>query len=177
MRPVLLIGPSGAGKTVLGQQAAKQLGWAFIEWDAYLAEYWQEPVVRAYRRLGPEAFFRESLLLLEELQLECSTLVDIGAGNLVGSAQSKEPLFSWSVFSLQLSVVEAYARIKQSRADPRTQAQYAAQEYSPDRRILYQRAFPIDISGLTLSEAVSHMVEVIGCFVEKERSLAERALE
>lgn len=55
-RPLVLVGPMGAGKSTVGRRLAQRLGWTFVDLDAEIERRAQAPVARIFERDGEPAF-------------------------------------------------------------------------------------------------------------------------
>lgn len=78
--PVVLVGLSGAGKTVVGRLLADRLGWAFLDLDAEIERLAGRTVAEVFEA-GGEASFRElerRVTLAADVPLEC--IVSTGGG-------------------------------------------------------------------------------------------------
>lgn len=56
MRPLVLVGPMGAGKSTVGRRLAQRLGRAFVDLDAEIERRAQATVARIFERDGEPAF-------------------------------------------------------------------------------------------------------------------------
>lgn len=55
-RPLVLVGPMGAGKSTVGRGLAQRLGWPFVDLDAEIERRAQATVARIFERDGEPAF-------------------------------------------------------------------------------------------------------------------------
>jgi shikimate kinase len=55
-RPLVLVGPMGAGKSTVGRRLAQRLGWTFVDLDAEIEQRAQATVARIFERDGEPAF-------------------------------------------------------------------------------------------------------------------------
>lgn len=58
MRNVILIGMAASGKSTIGKELARRLGWAFVDTDALIEAWWGAPLQAIVDHLGQEAFVR-----------------------------------------------------------------------------------------------------------------------
>lgn len=70
----------GAGKTTIGKQLAKRLGWQFVDMDSFIENRYHKKVPELFAEKG-EAFFREieHNILQEVVQFE-NTVISTGGG-------------------------------------------------------------------------------------------------
>ena len=78
---IILIGFMGSGKTSVGQELAKQLGYHFLDTDAYIEKEEQQTIPSIFESKG-EAYFRDrETQLLARLQPKLKdTVVSTGGG-------------------------------------------------------------------------------------------------
>lgn len=90
-RPLVLVGPMGAGKSTVGRPLARRLGWTFVDLDAEVEQRAQAPVARIFERDGEPAF----RLLERELLatwLDASACVVATGGGAVLDVDSRRRL-------------------------------------------------------------------------------------
>lgn len=77
--PIVISGPMGAGKTVVGQEVARRLGWAHVDSDDEIAGRSGAPLATVFRTLG-EPRFRdlEAEVVAENLRPKC--VLSLGGG-------------------------------------------------------------------------------------------------
>jgi shikimate kinase len=89
-----------AGKTTVGQELARRLGWDFVDLDARIESREQQTVLEIFKNRGEREFRLVEAATLRDLteSLERDTVVALGGGTFV-QPKNRELLRSWpSVF-------------------------------------------------------------------------------
>jgi dephospho-CoA kinase len=138
---VLIVGPSGVGKSRLAKVAAKAVGAAYVDLDD--AADVHAPGPPYHERAAP---------LIDRYAADANRwcVVDVGAGfqdqQPQGALWMREHRERTIAVMAQPEVV--LARLQASRQDGRTLAELNAQEFSPVRRAIYDIArYRVDNSG------------------------------
>jgi shikimate kinase len=81
-QPVFLVGFMGAGKTSVGQDLARRLGWEFVDLDDRIAARAGRSIAEIFRDEGEAGFRRRETSALNELLAEspARTVVALGGG-------------------------------------------------------------------------------------------------
>ncbi len=78
---IFLIGFMGSGKSVVGSELARLLGYSFIDLDRYIEEKLQTSVQSLFEQQGEEHFRRvEHEILLEVVDIKGDTVIATGGG-------------------------------------------------------------------------------------------------
>lgn len=148
---LLVIGPSGVGKSTAIAFASRSLDECrFVQLDRITRDLGRErgligatEGINALRQRlrNDEAFLRIGQHAVEQLDHQDGGLlvVDVGAGFLDASSVREWLRESTSVALLAPCEV-VHGRIVRGRTDPRSLTEYAAQEYTEQRRSLYAQA-------------------------------------
>ena len=161
---ILLIGPSGVGKTSLGNYASTKLSnCKFDDIDSLIAkENDTEKATEVLNKNGPEIFFQKSVEIVENIKNQDDSqlyLIAVGAGTLE-SHQSKNWLNNYITISITAPPEEV--RVRDPSKSKRDFQKFKMTEYSPFRLSLYQSAnfnFPVD--GLNETEAQTKFVKYL----------------
>lgn len=78
--PIYLIGFMGSGKTTVGKKLAKQLGYLFIDLDAYLEKKYQCKIAEVFEKDGEDVFRDRERQCLVELSGLDNAVVSTGGG-------------------------------------------------------------------------------------------------
>jgi shikimate kinase len=80
VKPVVLLGFMGSGKSTLGKQLAALLGWGFIDLDRFIETLENKTIPEIFSHDGEEAFRKiESMALQKVLNYNCQVIA-IGGG-------------------------------------------------------------------------------------------------
>lgn len=108
----------GAGKTTVGRQLAKRLGWQFFDSDHEIVERTGVPIPTIFEIEGEAGFRRRELLTIREL-VEYPGVVLATGGGVVLSHENRERLRAtgWVVY-LNVSPRLLYERTRHDRGRP-----------------------------------------------------------
>ncbi|PZR99189.1 MAG: shikimate kinase, partial [Candidatus Chloroheliales bacterium] len=80
-RHLILVGPSGTGKSSVAVQLAARLGWPWLDTDEQVEQQAGRSVARIFRELGEPAFrLMESGAVARACQTETPTVIAVGGG-------------------------------------------------------------------------------------------------
>lgn len=167
MNNIILIGFMGCGKTTVGQQLAKRLGYDFLDTDKYIEQKQGQPVSRIFETQGEEVFRRmETETVRDFVGILQRTVLSVGGGLPItpGNADLLKEL--GTVIYLEASKEVLAARLKSDTTRPllvdkdgsnRMEALY---DYRLPR---YEEAAHIKIvtEGKNLQEVVNSILESI----------------
>ena len=80
MQNIFLIGYMGAGKTTIGKQIAKCLGWPFVDMDLFIENRYHKTVPDIFAEKGEEFFRKIEHLILQEVAQFENTVISTGGG-------------------------------------------------------------------------------------------------
>jgi len=112
VRAVFLVGFMGSGKSSVGQELARRLGWDFVDLDARIECRERQTVPEIFRDRGESGFrLAESSALRDLLSepLERSRVVALGGGAFV-QERNRELLRQWPSVFLEAPVSELWQR-------------------------------------------------------------------
>lgn len=158
-----LLGPTGVGKTTLGQWLAPRLGLSFVDLDSVLSEtYAVSDLASCVREWGAEGFHQRSLACLAALEARPEAcLIAVGAGSQ-WAAQGRGELLKYPSLYLRLKAAVLWERNRQLRQDPRSFHDFIGIEYSPERQQLAAQAqICVDLTDLQLEAAQSWLLELL----------------
>jgi len=80
MQNIFLIGYMGAGKTTIGKEVAKRLGWSFVDMDSFIENRYHKTISQVFTEKGEE-FFREiERNILQEVSQFENVVISTGGG-------------------------------------------------------------------------------------------------
>ncbi len=111
VRAVFLVGFMAAGKTTVGQELARRLGWDFVDLDAQIESRERQTVPDILRNKGEREFRRVEAATLRELaeSLERDTVVALGGGTFA-QPKNRELLRPWHSVFLEVPLDELWRR-------------------------------------------------------------------
>lgn len=122
MRPIVLIGLPGSGKSAVGKELSKRRGWQFVDLDAQIEKETGRTIAEIFEAEG-EGRFRE----IETAQLEktaaAGAMIVIAAGGGIVEREANRKLLKTSCLTiyLELPVAEAARRIWTDEVKPVSQ--------------------------------------------------------
>jgi shikimate kinase len=160
---LVLVGPTGAGKTSIGRRLAERFGLTFVDLDHAVEAAAGVPVATIFEREG-EAGFRER----EARQLEAELagedrLLATGGGAVLREENRERIRQRGCVLHLAVSVEEQLKRLARDRARPllqRPDREEMLRAMATVRTPLYEAVADLhfDTSGLTPAEACLRLV-------------------
>jgi shikimate kinase len=122
MRRIFLIGLPGSGKSAVGQEVARILGWNFIDTDDLLAERMGMPTGEVLVKYGEERFRQlETEVLVGASEQEC-VVVATGGGIVIAEANRTFMREHGLVIYLRVSVETAWQRVQEHLRESETKA-------------------------------------------------------
>jgi shikimate kinase len=111
VRAMFLVGFMASGKTSLGQELARRLGWDFVDLDIRVAARERQSVSEIFREQGESGFRLAETSALRDLMesLERNTVVALGGGTFA-QAQNQALLRAWPTVFLELPLEELWKR-------------------------------------------------------------------
>ena len=115
---VFLVGPMGAGKTTIGKQLAKSLGWSFIDSDHEIEKRTGVRIPVIFDIEGEEGFRRREKEMIDELT-QVGNLVLATGGGAVLDAENRDRLKQrGTVVYLRATAEHLYNRTRRDRNRP-----------------------------------------------------------
>ncbi|KQQ27512.1 shikimate kinase [Frondihabitans sp. Leaf304] len=165
-RPVVLIGPMGAGKTSVGRRVAKRLGRAFVDTDKEIVKE-HGPIPALFESLG-EPGFRELERDAVTSALAGTVVVSLGGGAVLDEG-TRVRLRDERVVLLTVTPEAVESRIRGSDRPLLHQGGIAAwMRIAAERAPIY--ASLADLTLDTSNRPLSHVVDDIVAWVETEPS-------
>jgi shikimate kinase len=167
---VVLIGPRGAGKTALGQRAARRLGWAFLDTDR-LIEAKGRSVAAIFAAAGEAGFRAREREVIGALAPAGDAVIATGGGAVLDAGNRAHLAALGPVIYLHAPPEELVARIAGtdrpalSDADPRSEMRAVLARREPLYRDLADAL--LDTGTLGEDAAVEALVALARALAEK----------
>lgn len=117
-KPVVLIGPMGAGKTTVGQLLARELGWPFLDSDQELEKRTGVTINTIFEIEGEASFRAREASLIGELVAESALVLATGGGAIQTEATRERLARKARVVYLHARPETSFARVRRSRDRP-----------------------------------------------------------
>lgn len=129
VRAVFLVGFMASGKTTVGQELARRLGWDFLDLDTLIESRERKTVPTIFRDHGEQHFRQAETAALRDLisAMRRNTVVALGGGAFV-QEQNRELLRDWPSVFLDAPPEELWRRCLEDPAERplrKNQAQFA----------------------------------------------------
>ena len=141
-RAVFLVGFMAAGKTSVGRELARRLGWEFVDLDTRIESRECLSVAEMFEQRGEPAFREAEFSTLRDLlaTLAQDSVVSLGGGAFAGS-ENFELLKDWPSVFLDAPVEELWRRASQDvRERPLRKARQQFSELHQQRVPRYRQA-------------------------------------
>jgi shikimate kinase len=114
VRAVFLVGFMAAGKTTVGQELARRLGWDFVDLDTRIESREQQTVAAMFRDRGESEFRLVETAALRDLteSLERDTVVALGGGTFAHT-DNRKLLGRWPCVFLEAPLDELWQRSRE----------------------------------------------------------------
>lgn len=166
MKPVILIGYMGSGKSTVGRQLSRRLGYAFIDTDSKIEEKEGISIKEMFATRGEEYFRECETGFLQELILEHAedVLISTGGGMPMRAQNAILMQSLGTVIYLKASAQTIYQRVKHDTSRPLLQCENPLQRIQhmlEERGPKYEVAsdFIIEVDGKDIAQLVNEIVE------------------
>ena len=115
MKPIILVGFMGVGKTSLGKKLAKQLGWKFIDTDKWIENKTGLTIPEIFKVKGEEFFREQEKVCLTEIKALENHVISAGGGlPCFGENMKNLNSFGTTIY-LKIETEEILNRLNQSK--------------------------------------------------------------
>lgn len=116
--PIALVGMPGSGKSTVGRQLARRIGWSFVDTDAFIEKRIGSSIRSYFEREGEAAFRDVEACVVAELAQRPSTVIATGGGAVL-RRETRELLHRCCrVVYLRSSPEDLYRRIRHDTVRP-----------------------------------------------------------
>lgn len=117
-KSVFLVGPMGSGKTAVGRQLAKRLGYRFTDSDAEIEQRTGVDIPFIFEKEGEDGFRAREREVMDELSQQPAIVLGTGGGAILATESRKRLAARGVVVYLQTSVEQQLARTRHGRHRP-----------------------------------------------------------
>lgn len=115
---LVLVGPMGAGKSVVGARVAQRLGWRFVDVDAQVERRCGLSIAEIFATQGEDAFRREECAALRDALDASEVVVSTGGGAVLDAGNRTVMRDAGLVVHLHADVDEQLDRLRHDTARP-----------------------------------------------------------
>ncbi|WP_448098485.1 shikimate kinase [Luteibacter yeojuensis] len=115
---LFLVGPTGAGKTSIGQRLAAHYGLPFVDLDVAIEAHCGTTIADIFEREGEAGFRARECAHLDEFSLREGVVLATGAGAVLDPANRRALMSRGTVLMLGVSVEEQLSRLEHDTARP-----------------------------------------------------------
>ena len=173
-RTIILCGLPKSGKTTVGEEMARQLGWSFIDTDRLVERAYGKHLScrEIFIREGEEYFRRLEREQVFALRGTSDAVISLGGGSLGDAAMERFIRSLGFVIYLNIPPKEAWERIVQ-QGRPAYVTDHGFEQLAAERIRVFERVAhrTIEISGLTVSQTVTYGKNSIWQVTPSEKSL------
>lgn len=163
MRPIVLIGPMGSGKSTLGKRVAKQMAIPFVDTDKEFSKRYG--AITTFFKLHGEEGFRdhESEILKEVLQKAKGGSVIATGGGIILRPANRELLHGHLVIFLDTTVEQVNSRLNTSKRPLLQSDPGAWSRIYQERLPLYQQVAKETLvtAGKPISATVDELIKIV----------------
>ena len=155
-----LIGMSGAGKSHLGKQLAKMLGYEFFDVDTAMEAIYQKPLPEILTKLGDGEFIREQATIVKQADFYIAHIIATG-GSVIYTDDAMHHLkdISKVIFiDVPLSVIESRVDTTSRGVVGLGDATFA--ELYELRRPIYQKWADVTVAGDSTVETILSCIKM-----------------
>jgi shikimate kinase len=117
-RSVFLVGPMGSGKTAVGRQLARRLGYRFVDSDAEIEARTGVDIPFIFEKEGEEGFRAREREVIDELSRHRGIVLGTGGGAILAAENREHLAARGTVVYLETSIAQQVARTRRSRTRP-----------------------------------------------------------
>ena len=163
---LILVGPTGAGKTSIGKRVAERFGLVFVDADQAIIERTGASIATLFEHVGEAGFREREKAVLHDLLAGHGQLISTGGGAVLDADNRIRMKQRGYVVYLQVSVEAQLKRLGRCTNRPllqRPDREQVLQDMAAAREPLYRDVadLALDTDGLTPSEATARLTQLL----------------
>ena len=163
---LILVGPTGAGKTSIGRRVAERFGLTFVDADQAIVERTGASIATLFEHVGEAGFREREKAVLHDLLAGHGQLVSTGGGAVLDAENRRWMKQRGDVVYLQVSVEAQLKRLGRCTHRPllqRADREQGLQDMAVTREPLYREVadLTLDTVGLTPPEATARLTQLL----------------
>lgn len=162
---IILIGFMGTGKSSLGRQLARRLGYRFVDTDSAIEEVTGKTVEQIFRKDGEIRFRSEESLLARKLAVQSRLVVATGGGTVLNQDIVKELNKNGVLIGLHCDPEIVMQRLKNKKRRPllrRGDLRENVLRLLREREGVYDVAdFTVDTGKLSFNQALEEIYQYL----------------
>jgi len=170
---LVITGFSGTGKSLVGNEVARKLGWSFVDTDEEIVKQTGKAIAEIFKQEG-EAKFRElERQTISKASQQSNTVIAIGGGAIVDPHNYEALAKNGLIFCLEAKPETIYERLfREAACNPQTEVRPLLAVENPLERIRQLKAsrqpyyakadWTIHTDGLTINEVAEEVVRAWG---------------
>ena len=165
-KSIIFVGPMGAGKTTIGRQVAKALGWKFFDSDKEIEKRTGASIPLIFELEKEEGFRKRESAMIEELASKEDIVLATGGGAVLNEQNRKILTNHGIVIYLCAPVEQLVRRTAKDKNRPLLQTddpKKTIRDLLETRDPLYREVanYVIETSGLSVAQVVSKLKKLL----------------
>ena len=162
---IVLIGFSGAGKTVIGERLAKKIGWEWVDTDKIIEEK-HGKITEIFEKKGEEYFRALERETVKEISLKSKLIISTGGGLIASEENALALKKTGTVLYLKAKEETLFSRLNGCQDRPLLFGEKGREKFSvllKKRLPIYEKHadFVLETDGLSIQQSVEKAVEIL----------------
>ncbi|MEM1545109.1 MAG: shikimate kinase [Candidatus Methanomethylicia archaeon] len=171
-RNIALIGFMASGKTTIGKELSRRIGFKFIDTDSVIESVFNMTISQIFEKYGEIRFREVEIEVFRKVSLEKQAVISCGGGAVLNWICMQYIKSSSIVIYLHVSLDELIMRLMGDNSRPLIKSSNNRESYIRMNALLrellyvYYADLTIDVSNLTVDQAVNEIINCVGGLVE-----------